>query len=57
MTPADPRLADEDGLRRWLADYLVATLGCDPDRIDRGASMHDLGVASRDAVVLTGEFS
>ncbi len=57
MTPADPRLADEDGLRRWLTDYLVATLGCDPDRIDRGASMHDLGVASRDAVVLTGELS
>ena len=48
---------DEDGLRRWLADYLIANLGCDPDQIDRGASMHDLGVASRDAVVLTGELS
>ncbi len=48
---------DEDGLRRWLFDYLVTTLGCDPDIIDRGASMHELGVGSRDAVVLTGELS
>nr|MCW1957434.1 type I polyketide synthase [Mycobacterium sp.] len=48
---------DEDGLRRWLLDYLVTTLGCDREQIDRGASMHDLGVGSRDAVVLTGELS
>ncbi len=48
---------DEDGLRRWLLDYLVDNLGCDLGQIDRGASMHDLGVGSRDAVVLTGELS
>ncbi|MFM9034351.1 MAG: SDR family NAD(P)-dependent oxidoreductase [Mycobacterium sp.] len=48
---------DEGGLRRWLADYLVTNLGCDPAQIDRDASMHDLGVASRDAVVLTGVLS
>ena len=48
---------DEDGLRRWLVDYLVTNLGCDAGQIDQGASMHDLGVGSRDAVVLTGELS
>ena len=48
---------DEAALRRWLVDYLVANLGCNPEQIDLGASMHDLGVGSRDAVVLTGELS
>ena len=63
MTPSgngarpDTQGSDEDGLRRWLVDYLVTNLGCSPEQIDRGASMHDLGLASRDAVVLTGELS
>jgi phthiocerol/phenolphthiocerol synthesis type-I polyketide synthase B len=48
---------DENGVRRWMTDYLVTTLGCDPDQIHRGASMHDLGVGSRDAVLLTGHLS
>ena len=47
----------EDSLRQWLVDYLVATLDCDRGQIDLGASMHDLGVGSRDAVVLTGQLS
>ena len=53
MTPA----FDEAAVRRWLVDYLVANNGCSPEQIDRGASMHDLGVGSRDAVVLTGVLS
>ncbi|MDT5044601.1 MAG: phthiocerol/phenolphthiocerol synthesis type-I polyketide synthase, partial [Mycobacterium sp.] len=48
---------DEAALRNWLVDYLVTNNGCSPEHIDRGASMHDLGVGSRDAVVLTGELS
>jgi acyl transferase domain-containing protein/acyl carrier protein len=47
----------EETLRHWLADYLVDTLDCSREQIDRGASMHDLGVGSRDAVVLTGRLS
>jgi len=48
---------DEPAVRRWLVDYLVENNGCSPEHIDRGASMHDLGVGSRDAVVLTGVLS
>src|SRR6478735_5459736 len=50
-TPSDA------GLRQWLADYLVTNIGCSPDDIDFDASMNDLGVGSRDAVVLSGELS
>ncbi len=48
---------DEAAVRRWLVDYLVENNGCSPEHIERGASMHDLGVGSRDAVVLTGVLS
>ena len=48
---------DEAAVRNWLVDYLVTNIGCSPDQISLGASMHDLGVGSRDAVVLTGELS
>ena len=48
---------DEAAVRHWLVDYLVTNIGCSPAQIDLGASMHDLGVGSRDAVVLTGELS
>ena len=47
----------EEALRQWLVDYLVGALDCSREQIDRGASMHDLGVGSRDAVVLTGRLS
>jgi phthiocerol/phenolphthiocerol synthesis type-I polyketide synthase B len=47
----------EDDLRHWLVDYLVTNIGCSPDDIDFDASMNDLGVGSRDAVVLAGELS
>ena len=48
---------DEEGLRHWLADYMVTTVGCSPDDIDFDASMSDLGLGSRDAIVLSGELS
>jgi phthiocerol/phenolphthiocerol synthesis type-I polyketide synthase B len=48
---------DEDALRNWLTDYLVTNIGCSPDDIDVNASMNDLGVGSRDSVVLSGELS
>src|SRR6185312_10646686 len=50
-TPSDAEL------RQWLADYLVTNIGCSPDDIDFDASMNDLGVGSRDSVVLSGELS
>ncbi len=48
---------DEESLRHWLADYLVTTVGCSPEDIDFDASMNDMGLGSRDAVVLSGELS
>ena len=48
---------DEEALRNWLADYLLTNIGCNPEDIDVDASMNDLGVGSRDAVVLSGELS
>ena len=48
---------DEEALRNWLADYLLTNIGCSPEDIDVDASMNDLGVGSRDAVVLSGELS
>jgi phthiocerol/phenolphthiocerol synthesis type-I polyketide synthase B len=48
---------DEPGLRHWLVDYLVTNIGCSPDDIDFDTSMSDLGVGSRDSVVLSGELS
>ena len=50
-TPSDA------ALRQWLVDYLVTNIGCSPDDVDFDASMNDLGVGSRDAVVLSGELS
>ena len=48
---------DEGAIRNWLTDYLVTNIGCSPDDIDVDASMNDLGVGSRDSVVLSGELS
>ncbi len=48
---------DEEALRHWLADYLVTTVGCSPYDIDFDAPMSDLGLGSRDALVLSGELS
>ncbi|MGV0627800.1 SDR family NAD(P)-dependent oxidoreductase, partial [Mycolicibacter minnesotensis] len=48
---------DEEALRHWLADYLVTNVGCSLEDLDLKASLNDLGVGSRDAVVLCGELS
>src|SRR6185369_2058166 len=48
---------DAAGLRHWLVDYLVTNIGCSPEEIDFDASLNDLGVGSRDSVVLSGELS
>ena len=48
---------DEGAIRNWLTDYLVTNIGCSPDDVDVDASMNDLGVGSRDSVVLSGELS
>ncbi|SPM37836.1 multifunctional mycocerosic acid synthase membrane-associated MAS, partial [Mycobacterium numidiamassiliense] len=48
---------DEAGLRRWLIEYLVTEIGCERDDVDSDAAFNDLGVGSRDAVVLSGELA
>src|ERR1700676_4591823 len=48
---------EETELRHWLVDYLVTNIGCDSNDIDLDLSLNDLGVGSRDAVVLSGELS
>jgi phthiocerol/phenolphthiocerol synthesis type-I polyketide synthase B len=47
----------EAELRNWLVDYLVTNIGCSPDQIDLDAPLNEMGVGSRDAVVLSGELS
>ena len=54
MTSDSQREAE---LRNWLVDYLVTTIGCNPDEVDPDLSFNDLSVGSRDAVVLSGELS
>ncbi|MFT4042006.1 MAG: acyltransferase domain-containing protein [Gordonia sp. (in: high G+C Gram-positive bacteria)] len=47
---------DEAEVRGWLTDYLVR-IGCDPGDVDVNAAFNDLGLGSRDSVVLAGELS
>ncbi|WAJ46836.1 sulfolipid-1 biosynthesis phthioceranic/hydroxyphthioceranic acid synthase [Mycobacterium sp. Aquia_216] len=54
MTSAVP---DEAELRRWLIDYLITEIGCDSDEVGLDVAFNDLGVGSRDAVVLSGELA
>src|SRR4029077_6168545 len=51
------KIHGEAELRHWLVDYLVTTIGCSPETVDPDLSLHELGVGSRDAVVLSGELS
>ncbi len=44
-------------LRTWLVNYLIAYIGCEADEIDLDAPFKDLGIGSRDAVVLSGELA
>lgn len=48
---------EEADLRRWLVGYLVTTIGSDPDQVDVDIPFNELGVGSRDGVVLAGELS
>ncbi|MCI4674257.1 type I polyketide synthase [Candidatus Mycolicibacterium alkanivorans] len=48
---------DEAELRHWLVDYLVTTIGCNPDEVDLDIPFNELGVGSRDGVVLSGELA
>lgn len=50
-------IGDDAGLRRWLIDYLITTVGCKPEDIDLDQSLNDLGVSSKDAVLLSGELA
>src|ERR1700684_4504888 len=50
-------ISGEADLRHWLGDYLVTNIGCMPDEVDPNLSLADLGVSSRDSVVLSGELS
>lgn len=54
MTSSDDEEAD---LRHWLVDYLVTNVGCNPDQIDVDLPFNELGVGSRDGVVLSGELT
>jgi len=48
---------DEADLRHWLVDYLVTNVGCSPDKVAVDIPFNELGVGSRDGVVLAGELS
>jgi acyl transferase domain-containing protein/acyl carrier protein len=50
-------IGGEADLRHWLVDYLVTNIGCTPDEVDPDLSLADLGVSSRESVVLSGELS
>ena len=48
---------EEADLRHWLVDYLITNVGCSPEQIDVDIPFNELGVGSRDGVVLSGELS
>jgi phthiocerol/phenolphthiocerol synthesis type-I polyketide synthase C len=50
-------IRDEPDLRHWLVEYFVTTIGGSGDEIDLDATLNELGMGSRDAVVLAGELS
>ncbi len=50
-------ISEEADLRHWIVDYLVTNIGRTPDEVDPDLSLADLGVSSRDAVVLSGELT
>jgi acyl transferase domain-containing protein/acyl carrier protein len=50
-------VSDEAELRRWLVDYLVTTIGCDAEEVGLDAPLNDLGVSSRDVIILSGRLA
>lgn len=56
----DPESApelDEDTVRQWMVDYLVNTIGIDPEDIDCDAPLSDMAIGSADAVIMAGELA
>ncbi|MEC3978422.1 polyketide synthase [Amycolatopsis sp. H20-H5] len=47
---------DEDRLRAWLVQRIARAGGLRPELIDAGTPVQELGVSSRDAVVIAAEF-
>ena len=48
---------EEADLRNWLIEHLVTNVGCSPEQIDLDTPFNELGVGSRDAMVLCGGLS
>lgn len=48
---------DEADVRNLLVDYLVTNIGGSPETIDLNAPLNELGLGSRDVVVLAGALS
>ncbi len=48
---------DEAELREWLIDYFVSVVGCVAEEVNPEIPLSDLGLGSRDAIVLAGEMS
>ena len=44
-------------LREWLIDYFVTVVGCVAEEVNPEIPLSDLGLGSRDAIVLAGEMS
>ncbi|MGO9032758.1 beta-ketoacyl synthase N-terminal-like domain-containing protein, partial [Mycobacterium sp.] len=57
MTTSWADEANEADLRNWLVDYLVTTIGSRFEEIDLDAPLNQLGLGSRDTVVLARELS
>ena len=57
MTTSWADEANEADLRNWLVDYLVTTIGSRFEEIDLDAPLNQLGLSSRDTVVLAQELS
>src|ERR1700737_4329186 len=57
MTTSWADEANEADLRNWLVDYLVTNIGSRFAEIDLDAPLNELGLGSRDTVVLARELS
>lgn len=44
-----------EAIASWLVDYLAKELAVAPETIDRRAALTDLGLGSRQAVILAGD--
>lgn len=49
------RLESKQAIQSWLVTRIAEEFGLDPDAIDPNAAFDELGIASRDAVTLSGD--